>query len=140
VVQANDQMFRPGIHDAPGEVIHSADSSQDIDPAELWMIARRLYALKGTVPSEADLIPFADRLTGERGGVLGMALPSSLSPTFPSALSSVVLHRKHLPSGILRARSVLPLLVSTREPTIAMVLPFKYWPAELVHWWYSNSP
>jgi hypothetical protein len=138
LVQANQLLFRPGTHDAPGEVLYCADANREVDPAELWMIATRLFALKGTVPSDASLVPFADHLTGETGRVFGMALPASLSPVFPASLSSVILNRRYLPSGTLE-RSVLPLLVLARDPRVSMVLPSKYWPAELLNWWTAGG-
>jgi hypothetical protein len=92
-----------------------------------------LFELKGTTPDEDDLASLAKHLAGRERG-FGLPVPESVSPEIPCAISTVLFHRMHLPSGILK-RAIVPLLVSQQDLRLAMVLPSKYWSAGLAEWW-----
>lgn len=134
VVQANQMMFDPGEHDCPGEVVYSIDDRETIDALDLQTIAHSLFELKGQTPNDGELLPIADYLTDETVRVFGLSVPAKISPQFHCQISTTLFVRKHLPDHRLR-RSLLPLLVSPREPNVATSLPARYWPDDLVEWW-----
>ena len=133
VVQANDHLFAPGSHDHPAEIIYAPDPGHGNYLATLAQLAHRIFALKGTTPNDEGLARLAYHLTDEMQRVFGLPVPMALGNGVGHELSSVVFHRKHLPSGYLK-RSILPVLVSP-DPRLVMVLPEKYWPAGLLEWW-----
>jgi zinc protease len=133
VVQTSTRLFQPGSSDQPGEVVYCLEPGRDVDPAELTIVAERLFELKGTTPDEDDLASLAKHLAGRERG-FGLPVPESVSPEIPCAISTVLFHRMHLPSGILK-RAIVPLLVSQQDLRLAMVLPSKYWSAGLAEWW-----
>lgn len=133
-VQANGLLFEPGPADHPGEVVYSLDESVDAPLTSLVEIAARLYALKGTEPSDPEQAAIADYLTQETARHFGLPAPSTLTGGLPCAMSSVVFARRHLPNRRL-SRGVYPLLLSPEEPRIAMPLPSRYWAAPFREWW-----
>ncbi len=134
LVQANTLMFQPGTHDHAGEVLFSVEPERVVDPLQLSRVAHRVFGLKGVQQSEPALARIAEHLGEEYARAFGLEVPKSLSPEIPSAISTVLLHRKHLPSGYLK-RSIFPILVLVPDPWLAMVLPSRYWPTELTKWW-----
>lgn len=133
IVQANTMLFDPGPHDHPAEVVYTLDPGQVEDPARLLQVAERIYALKETAPEDEELARLAHHLTVETERLFGQPIVPWLSNGMDLELSSVMVHRKHLPSGFLR-RSVFPILVAP-DPRWVMVLPERYWPTGLVDWW-----
>lgn len=136
VIQANELMFEDGPHSCPGEVVYSIDDSDVVDQEYLQGVAMELYRLKGTKPSDPELLRIADYLTNERIRVFGWPVPSSISPSIRCKISTTYFFRKHLPKRRL-CTSLLPVIVNRQEPHTATVLPERYWPRELVEWWCS---
>lgn len=134
VIQANQLMFEPGSDNCPGEVVYSFHNPEQVDPEYLLHVARGLFELKGTRPTDPQLAPIADYLTDEMIRVFGLAVPHSISPALPCQISTTFFLRKHLPKGRLCA-PILPLVVNRQPPFVALPLPARYWPAELVRWW-----
>lgn len=134
IVQANRLMFEAGKDDCPGEVVYSIEDRARIEATELQEIAHALFTLKGTSPSNTDLIPIADYLTDEMIRVFGLEVPRSVSPVFRCKISTTFFARKHLPGRRL-CTPFLPLVVNTQVPHVAMPLPEKYWPKNLLNWW-----
>ena len=133
IVQANDRLFSPGLHDAPGDVVYSLDRERADDTAALAQLAHRIFALKGTMPEDEERAKLAHHLTDEMERVFGLPVPAGLGNGVAHELSVVMVHRKHLPSGCLK-RMILPVLVVS-DPRRVMILPAKYWPTGLVKWW-----
>ena len=50
-----------------------------------------------------------------------------------------MVHRKHLPRGYLRA-NWFPLVVAPKETPASVILPGRYWDAELVRRWKPPKP
>ena len=134
VIQANGMLFRDGEHDCPGELVYSLTEGPQPNPQYLKDLAHQLFKLKGTKPTDPDLAPIADYLTDEMIRVFGLPVPTSLSPSLSCHISTTMFVRKHLPMKKL-VTTLLPIVVSTNQPHVAMPLPEKYWADELLSWW-----
>lgn len=128
IVQANNALFSTGDGDSPGEVVY--DPTGRLDHDALADPARKLYALKGTTPTDKALRNFADHLTDERTRACGMPVPESIA-RFPLLLSTVLFHRKHLPGGKI-ILPYFPILINDNLPGVVMVLPGRWWPDEML--------
>ncbi len=135
-IQANRLMFEEGRANCPGEVVYPMADSKGADPAYLKFLAGELFRLKHTQPTDPELKPIAEYLTDERIRVFGLPVPGSISPSAQCQISTTFLVRKHLPRRRL-CTTLVPLVVSRREPFIVSVLPERYWPRELLDWWSS---
>ncbi len=134
IIQANALLFSPGPHNCPGELLYSLEDSAGVDPQYLEEVADRLGELKGTKPDNPALFEIAHYLTDERIRVFGLPVPELLSPGIGCKISTTFFVRKHLPGGVLVGR-ILPVLVLPRQPHVALPLPERYWPPELISWW-----
>lgn len=132
LVQANGQLFQPGIEDLPALLVHSTDRHFDAHPQELRQVGQALFALKDTAPAEPELARLAALVTGEKERVLGLDLPPVLS-SCPVRAGVFMVYRKHVPTGMLRC-GLFPVLTHPATP-VAMMLPFEYWPIELIILW-----
>lgn len=131
IIQANQLMFRDGNQNCPGELIYSTDDARSVDPLALQKIAHQLYELKGTIPDDPQLLPIADYLTDEMTRVFGLKVPRSISPSLRCRISTTFFVRKHLPNRRL-CTALMPIVVRRRKPFVAMPLPVRFWPDELV--------
>jgi hypothetical protein len=130
-VQANVQLFSPGIDSCPADVVYPTKQILDFDPEVLKVIALKIYDLKGTQPDDKSLIKVANHLTNELERVFGLFVPSSFCENIPCGISTIFIARKHLPNGYL-SQTIFPLMVSPEQPKIAMILPSRYWPTAMV--------
>ena len=131
VVQANMLLFRDGKDDCPGELVYSLEPNGASTPRLLASVARELFALKGTHPHDRGLAAIADYLTDEHVRVFGLPVPSTISPVTPCLVSTTFFCRKHLPNGVI-SNPLMPILVNPSEPYVALPLPARYWPEELL--------
>ena len=138
LIQANMLLFKPGPMDHPGEVVYCPERLRRVDPDELATVAHRLGSLKGTSPRDENLRSIADYLTNERIRVFGLEVPRSVSPRLRCMISSVQFRRLHLPAQRLR-KGLFPIVVLPESPRLAIVLPARYWPEELVAWWSAGK-
>lgn len=138
LIQANNLMFEDGEVSCPGELLYSLDDNERADPQVMSGIARQLYALKGTSPSNAELLSIADYLADEMIRVYGLRVPPTISPDYRCRISTTYFYRQHLPGGRLMA-SMMPILVNPREPYVALPLPGRYWPESLLSWWLATD-
>lgn len=138
VIQANNLMFQDGDASCPGEVLYTLDDNEWADPQAMSAIAQQLYGLKGTTPSDTELLSIADYLADEMTRVFGLQVPATISPEYRCRISTTYFYRRHLPGGRLRA-PMMPILVNPREPYVALPLPGRYWPAPLLSWWLDTD-
>lgn len=134
VVQANRLMFQPGPWNCPGEMLYCPLTQRAVDPEALGEIAHKLFDLKGTIPRDRQLACISNYLTNERIRVFGLQVPPFLSGTLPCMVSTVFFKRQHLPLRRL-CSSLMPLIISPQQPRLAMILPERYWPRELISFW-----
>jgi hypothetical protein len=132
VIQANQLMYEPGNDNCPGEVVYSL--SDRATPEYLQSVAAKIGSLKGTEPEDPELRPIAEYLTDEMIRVFGLRVPTVLSDSAHCRISTTFFVRKHLPGRKLFS-PLIPLVVSPDEPHLAMTLPARYWPNELIDWW-----
>ncbi len=137
VIQANALLFKHGWFNHPGEVVYCPDASREVDLEALYEVAFRLGQLKNTKPKEPELSYIADYLTNEFMRVFGHPVPRCMSPKMDCCISTVLFARKHLPNKRLSG-TFFPLILNPNDPKVAMVLPSRYWPDELVSAWINE--
>lgn len=134
IIQANAMLFESGRIDCPGEIVYSIDDAERVDTEHLQDVAVELYRLKGTEPSDPDLLSIAHYLTDERIRVFGLQVPTCISPSISYRISTTFFLRKHLPNRRL-CSALLPIIVNPEEPHIVTPLPKRYWPREFLDTW-----
>lgn len=134
LVQANLEMFESGESDLPGDMVFSFESYEIMSPEYLSEVAGRVSSLKGIDPDDRLLQPIAEHLTDEYQRAYGFKIPMALSNSGQCYLSTVNFSRNHLPGGKITC-SLIPLVISTSRPYVAVPLPSKYWPKDFVQWW-----
>lgn len=136
LVMAHAALFQPGTDDLPALVVHSADAHVEGRPSALRDIARALYALRGARPEDPARQPLADWMTADLAPRAARDLSVDLAPVLSSypvqAVATLVL-RKHVPTGMLRG-GLFPVLTHPSTPAV-MLLPFEFWPIELIVRW-----
>lgn len=138
VIQANNNLFRPGPHDHGAEFVFSSDPANQSSIERLSAIAHQLFQLKGTTQPRHDLAWIANYLLNERIRVFGRPVPSEISQDISCEISSILVRRAYLPNKQL-AITTLPLVIMPSKPRFCMVLPSRYWPVEMVLMWKSRA-
>lgn len=134
VIDANGPLFDKGKDDCTGELVYSLDQPDHENLDELQDTARRVFRLKQTQPKDPVLRSIAMHITNERMRIFGAMLPDELSPTLPCRVSSTYFVRKHLPKRRL-CGDLLPIIVLPEAPHIALPLPGRFWPTDVVDCW-----
>ncbi len=137
VVQANSLLFRDDGIDCPASIIYSQDPWFDDRPEQLSLIARALFALKGTTPRNPVALRFANMLTNEMDRAMGLKAPTALSQGRDVFHSSIVLPRKHLPHRVLSG-SYMPVFLDQGGSGEVILVPAAYWPPFLLSNWKLN--
>jgi hypothetical protein len=132
IVQANKLLFSPGTSDCPAQLLHSHDTHFDARPHQLGHVAERIYELKSTKPTDPRLQLVAERVTNEIDRAMNWRLPEDLTARDVRA-SIVMVFRKHLPNGVLKQRLV-PVLTHPSTEAI-LIVPFEFWPPEMIGLW-----
>jgi hypothetical protein len=135
LVQANQILFDPSnSYTAPANVIYSMDPYFDGRLETLGEVAHGLFARKGTVPGERELREFVRVITDERERIMRRELPRGYCGGRSVYFTTCFIRPGHLPGNRI-ARPEFPLLVNFRETEAVMVLPSRFWPADLVAQW-----
>lgn len=133
IVQANSLLYEPGSDDCPAMAIYSLDPWYDARPAALHALAGGLFDVKGTRPSDAADRAFADSITDEMRRDMRLPVPKHRCDGRDVYATAVMVHRKHLPDGVLAGR-VFPLLhCAGRAATL--IVPSRYWSDRLLFAW-----
>jgi hypothetical protein len=139
LVQANQSLFDPGNRWVlPASVLYSPSTYFDDRVPLLEGVARDLFRLKGNMPEDEELKPFARALTDEMARPMRLQLPRSLCEGKKAYLTTCLIQPSHLPGGYL-AVGYFPLLIWPEGTKSVMVLPARYWPEELRELW-RESP
>jgi hypothetical protein len=133
LVQANDSLFAPGAQDAPGVAIYTREPHWHDDLMRLSEMAKTVFALKDGGGKTAEEREIGAWLADERKRFLSHPLPASIAREAPVVTSAVMFSRKHLPGGVLSC-GFFPLLAHAKSKA-ALVVPARYWDAELVNMW-----
>jgi len=134
LIQANRMMMNPGPHDHGGEFVFCPDATKEVDPRRLGFIASQIFNLKGTTQADPETAWIANYLQNEKIRTYGRRVPAKIGGELNCEISSVLIRRAHLPGKRLRS-SILPLVVMPQQPRLAMVVPSRYWPREMVDLW-----
>lgn len=136
--QANSTLFDPKLRgDSPASLLYSTDPAFDDDLPTLWKLARELFARKGT-KDNGPLQPFVDIITDEHRMDLNDRLPDVLTGGRAVFHTSMMVHRRHLPTNALTFM-FLPLLIAPTKTPSVMPLPARFWPDDLVSAWVNDS-
>lgn len=134
LIQANRLLFSPGAEDHPCAALYSFDPFFDDNPGLLEELGHSLYRLKGKKVADPKLQRIADYLENELERTLSMPVPS-LSEDGPYCVhSSMMVHRAHLPDGVL-SNGMFPVIAHPTATPTAMILPSKFWPEEMQRLW-----
>lgn len=134
IIQANNCLFMPGDCSYPADVIYPINQTSDFEPEVLSEIASKIFRLKSTEPTDPLLLKVANHMTDECDRAFGLFVPSNFCLNIPCELSTIFVNRQHLPNGYL-SRGLFPLIISSEQPKIAMILPSRFWPSAMVDWW-----
>jgi hypothetical protein len=132
LIQANSQMFEPGHANCPGLLVYSHDAHFDDHPMELRQVGRAVFSLKGTTPPDPELASLAQLVTEEVDRTLQFRLPRVFS-RHEVCSGIFMLFRQHIPNGVLSC-GLFPVLTHPATPAVLM-LPFEFWPIELIVMW-----
>jgi hypothetical protein len=132
LVQANKLLFAPGDVDCPALLVHSNDAYFDVRPQELRLIGHKIFGLKETKPSDPALAAVAQLVSDEMDRSMGFKLPPVFSNKDMRAAAFMVF-RKHIPNGVLSA-GLFPLLTHPSTDAV-MIVPFEFWPIDMVIMW-----
>ncbi|MGE4073401.1 MAG: DUF1444 family protein [Lysobacterales bacterium] len=136
LVMANNLLFKPGKEDCPALLVYSLDPWFESRPDELHAIARRIFELKNTQPTNPDLRALARLVTEESDRGMGWRVPEALTDRDVRG-SIFMVFRKHIPLGQM-CGEFFPILVHPSTEAV-MILPFEGWPAELIKAWKPGS-
>lgn len=135
LVQANSILFDPANRlTCPANVVYSAEPFFDGRQALLAGMARGLFAQKGSTRADRELQAFVDAVTDEMARVLRRELPPSYTGGRSVCFATCFIQPAHLPFGFLN-RPTFPVLVHPDETPAMMLLPSRFWPAELIDHW-----
>jgi len=134
LVQANSQLWEPGKQDHPASLVYSPDPAYDDCLPALGELAHELYLLKGTQPADPAAKQLAATLTDEVSRPARDAGPPTYSHEKEAYLTTLLVHRDHLPGGVLRAGFV-PLLIAPQLTPWTLILPGEFWSPELQAAW-----
>jgi hypothetical protein len=133
IVQANTALFRAGNEAAPAQVVYAASADEDVPLDRLRRAAGAASALKGRKAVDPAVDRIAAALAAENDRHDPLDLPAAVTHGSAMRMAIVVVHREHLPSGLLSSFAV-PLLASRGRDAV-VVLPRRHWSADLVRGW-----
>ncbi len=136
VLLAEKALFQGGGSDHAGMVIWSPTGEFDRHPEKLRRIGQTIFAQRDADDADPDLEALRAVIRDPAQRVAGFWVPSKLTGGSPVFLSSVILHRRHLPRGLL-LRDLVPLRVG-EEWDFPVVVPASHWGPQLTDWWTSS--
>ncbi|QNK68633.1 hypothetical protein [Variovorax sp. PAMC26660] len=136
LVQANQLLFKPGEANCPALLVHSPDSYFDSRPQELRLIGHTFFSLKNIDFADPELKEVARLVTDEMDRSMGFELPKVFSNKVVQS-ATFMGFRKHIPNGVLSS-GLFPILTHPSTRAVMMV-PFEFWPIELIVLWKEGS-
>lgn len=97
-------------------------------------IAHRMSSLIGTTPDDPALLHCAQAINEENRRVMHLPLPEALSAGREVFVTTIMVHRRHLPNGML-SNSIFPLLIHPTATEATIILPSRYWASALLRAW-----
>jgi hypothetical protein len=132
LIMANALLFKPGDSNCPAVLVYSPDAYFDSRPLELRLIARKTGQFKETNPTDPELKEIARVLTDEVTRTMSLKLPEVFSDK-EIRWTTFMVFRQHIPNGVLFC-GLFPILIHPSTPAVMMV-PFEFWPRELIILW-----
>lgn len=133
IVQANVELYSPGDYDLPANAIYSSRRTAPDLLDALSECSTRLFALKNTEPDEPEEKKFAEMITDEYRREMRVPVPKEIAGVGGVTLTTIFVFRKDLPHAYL-SNAFFPMLFH-RETPATIIVPFKYWPDDLLHAW-----
>jgi hypothetical protein len=134
VAEANDLLGSDDGDDHPATVVWSLDPWFDRAVDDLRRIAEAVRDPPRAARPDSETARFARQAAAHVGRIMQWPLPAGLTGGRTVMLTSIVVHRDHLPGRILGA-PLLPLLVAPGRTLAAMPLPAAEWSAGLRDLW-----
>lgn len=126
IIQANDQLYRRGMLDAPGAMVYSTDEYFYDHPDDLEEYTDLLWEIR----DESNLIPsmqyLVDALESEIERFYNVKLPEEITEGRDVRATTVFIRRKHLASKKLDLPYYPVLALPENEPDL-FILPYWYW-------------
>lgn len=138
IVQANEKLYRPGRLSYPAIIIYSFDKYFDDKLSELSSIASFLLSLKMEPDVPTELKIFKSIVANRFSLLFNRRLPNSISQGKMIFLTSIIIHRKHLPVNHLKAHW-FPILSHPKKTSATIVFPSRYWEKSLVERWQEEN-
>lgn len=132
LVQANELLFKPGEANCPALLVHSPDNYFDSRPQELRLIGSTFFSLKSIEFADPELKEVTRLVTDEMDRSMGFELPKVFSEKVVQS-ATFMGFRKHIPNGVLSS-GLFPVLTHPSTRAVMMV-PFEFWPIELIVLW-----
>lgn len=138
IIQANVGIYSPGNDDLPAVVVFSFDPFYEQHINDLGTIADELYDYKGEQVADLELSQFVEAITDEHQVIFNAKIPGALTGDRAVYYTTIMVHREYLPVNYLKTQW-FPLLVKPDAVESAIILPAKYWDAELVNAWNTDD-
>jgi len=138
LVAAHAWLWDTGKVDYPALVIYRPDSAFDGRMDELSQLGLRLQELQKDRPAGTEERRFVEMLDDVYSCEMGSTVPPSICGDTPCSSTLIMVHRKHLPNGVLVNRT-LPILIHTAVTPAGVILPSRYWPPALQYAWQQKS-
>ena len=125
IIQANGNLFYPGLDDLPAVILYSLDKKIDSDPTIILKVARGLAKIKGK-KTDKDLQEFSDMLKSEHTRKWKIPVPPRISKNIQCFYTTALIVREHIPKGYLQ-NVLFPYLVCPEKTNVGTILPSRYW-------------
>lgn len=133
LVQANIRLFEKGKKDHPANIVYSLDANTE-DLPKLAEVANKVGYLKNRdfLLNEKEET-LSDLVADEMKSAFDVELPMSFASGLKSFLTTIMIHRQHLPEKYL-TNNYFPLLVHP-ETNASMIVPSEFWTERLLAAW-----
>ncbi|HOQ01597.1 MAG TPA: hypothetical protein PK604_12425 [Acetivibrio clariflavus] len=134
IFKANSLLFKNGKTDYPAAVIFSEDPYFEENFYELDLIVESLIDISDGYSADSEFRNLARILNDERSAHFNILLPPTISNGRKVYFTTIMVHRKHLPSKCLKSDRFL-LLVCPSKTKASIILPYRYWDIKLIKMW-----
>lgn len=138
VVQANIRLFEEGRHNHPANVVYSAQPDAERRLPELFAIVEQLGYLKNQdFLLNEDEEYFSGLVADEMKSAFDVPLPKSLNRGVEAYFTTLMIHRKHLPTNRL-SQFFFPVLIHP-DTDASMIVPSRFWSEDILALWRRNG-
>ena len=134
VFKANSHLYKYGEYDSPAAVVFSEDSYFEENFYELDKIVCHLVDLVERDYDDSEFRNLARILADERSAQFNIFLPQDISNGRKVYFTTIMVHRKLLPSNYLKS-NWFPLLICPSKTKASIILPYYCWDSDLAVMW-----